>query len=44
MQQVLTENNLGIGLLERHINEIVVESPEIGDFREGIQAYCEGKY
>lgn len=44
MQLATAEDAKGIDLLERQIDELVRENPEVGDFREGFQMYCMGKY
>src|ERR1035441_239883 len=44
MQHGTIEDAKGIDLLERQIDELVRENPEVGDFREGFQLYCVGKY
>jgi hypothetical protein len=44
MQLGTIEDTKGIDLLERQIAELVRDNPEVGDFREGFQVYCMGKY
>lgn len=38
------EGAQGIELLERQIEELLDENPEIGDFREGFRVYCMSKF
>lgn len=44
MPLATAEDAKGLDLLEHQIDELVRENPEVGDFREGFQVYCMGKY
>jgi hypothetical protein len=44
MQATVLESDRAIELLDRQIEELLDENPEIGDFREGFRMYCMGKY
>lgn len=44
MQVDTIERTKATELLRDQIDHLIQENPEVGDFREGFQAYCMGKY